>query len=37
MTFTFRGREGLEVTIKVYHKGDVCGDGINPYLDCDGT
>ena len=25
------------MTIKGYHKGDVCGDGINPYLDCDGS
>ena len=25
------------MTIKGYHKGDVCGDGINLYLDCDGS
>lgn len=29
------GRGGVNVTIKAWHKGDLCGDMIVPYLNCD--
>ena len=35
--FHFQGKGGTSYTLKGYHKEDVCGDGINPYLDCDGS